>query len=122
MELAIGKAKNRELGRSDKLNSKSINDTVTIPKTQKEKHLMQLERDRPDLLAKVNSGELSAHAAFLEAGIRSPNLQTTNKPESVASMIKKHFTAEEIANNCEIIVGLVTTDRRGFGPFFISNF
>ena len=100
VELAIGKAKNRKFGENQ---SGSINNT-TQKKTTKEKQLMQLERERPDLLSKVNSGELSAHAAFLEAGIRSPNLQTTNKPESVASMIKKHFTAEEIAKIVKLLL------------------
>jgi hypothetical protein len=34
--------------------------------------LRRLARSRPDLLARVESGELSAHAAAVEAGIRKP--------------------------------------------------
>jgi len=59
------------------LNNKPVNQVDNInlnnePKggTGKTYTLRRLARDRPDLLAKVEAGELSAHAAAIEAGFR----------------------------------------------------
>jgi hypothetical protein len=105
VELEIAKAKN--FSRGGDMKTDSMNHTIgqVKPKTSKEKLLMQLERERPDLLKKVVKGELSANKAFLEAGILTPRLQATAQPEAVASMIKKHFTAKEIANIIKLLMG-----------------
>lgn len=64
---------------------------------------MQLEKERPDLLKKVVRGELSANKAFLQAGHSMPAIQATAQPDSVASMIEKHFTPKEIADIIKLL-------------------
>jgi hypothetical protein len=59
--------------------------------------LARLERDRPDLVAKVTAGELSAHQAAIEAGFRKRAVQVF--PEDVArtmSALTKHFDQDAI--------------------------
>ena len=48
-------------------NTRPLNGSVDKPGT-----LRRLARSHPDLLARVESGELSAHAAAVQAGIRKP--------------------------------------------------
>lgn len=57
------------------MESDRVNHPVVQPKTKQEKMLMQLEKERPDLLKKVVRGELSANKAFLLAGIQSQRIQ-----------------------------------------------
>lgn len=75
-----------------------------IRKTAKQKQLMQLEAHRPDLLEKVHKGEMSANAAMMEAGFIKPKVKAVKEPENVAEMIKKHFSAEEIAQIIKILM------------------
>lgn len=64
----------------------------------------RLGRERPDLLAKVESGELSANAAALEAGFRKPSITLPVEPEAAVRLIVKHFKGDALY---ELIRGLV---------------
>jgi hypothetical protein len=55
----------------------------------------RLNRDRPDLAAKVASGELSANAAAVEAGHRPRRFSIAEGDASrAARSLRQHFTAE----------------------------
>jgi len=56
----------------------------------------RLGREAPELLKRVDAGELSVNAAMIQAGFREKTITVVLKPEKVAEAIKKHFTPEEI--------------------------
>ena len=62
-------------------------DRKSSPKERNSKPgtLRRLARSRPDLLARVESGELSAHAAAVQAGIRKPmkSIPVDTPPEAL---------------------------------------
>lgn len=60
--------------------------------------LSRLERDAPTLHAEVLVGNLSAHAAMVQAGFR-PRTFTVraDSPKSVASTLRRRLTPEQIA-------------------------
>jgi len=51
----------------------------------------RLLRDDPALADRVKSGELSPHAAAVQAGFRKPTISITNDPASAARSIVKKF-------------------------------
>jgi hypothetical protein len=56
----------------------------------------RLERDgRTELLARVDSGELSAHAAAIEAGFRNRTVQVIATVEGFARAISRHLSESE---------------------------
>lgn len=55
----------------------------------------RLKRDRPDLLEKVQQGELTANAAAIEAGFRQDrSLYITNDPRKLADRLKEKCSGE----------------------------
>lgn len=60
--------------------------------------LRRLRKDRPDLHAQVLNGELSAHAAAVQAGFR-PKTCTirTDKPESIVATLRRQLAPETLA-------------------------
>jgi len=81
-----------------------VMDHHIIKKTTKQRQLIKLETERPDLLEKVKSGEISANAAMLEAGFRKQNIKATKEPKSVAEMIRKNFSEEEVAKIIKLLM------------------
>lgn len=60
--------------------------------------LRRLSRSRPDLLARVESGELSAHAAAVQAGIRKPMRSIpVDTPEAAIRALLRVFTVTDLA-------------------------
>jgi hypothetical protein len=57
--------------------------------------LRRLKRDRQDLAARVIAGELSAHKAAVEAGIRQRLVQVAPTVEGFARAIVKHLKPKE---------------------------
>lgn len=56
----------------------------------------RLCRDRPDLAQRVDRGELTTHAAALEAGFRYPMISVrTDSPESAARTLRKVYSPED---------------------------
>ena len=51
----------------------------------------RLKKTRPDLAQKVTSGELSAHQAMIEAGLRKRTVTLPLEPEAFVKAIRKHF-------------------------------
>lgn len=74
-------------------NSLSGSERVSKPGT-----LRRLSRSRPDLLARVESGELSAHAAAVQAGIRKPMRSIpVDTPEAAIRALLRVFTVTDLA-------------------------
>ena len=60
--------------------------------TSKQAALRRLRKDRPDLHQKVLDGDLSAHAAMLDAGFRRKSITVTDSnPFTAATAIRKTF-------------------------------
>lgn len=57
----------------------------------------RLHRERPDLLGRVESGELSAHAAMIEAGFRDKAITIPADPRKAARRLARHFTREQFS-------------------------
>jgi len=68
--------------------------------TSKEYRKAKLRRDRPDLLAKVDEGDLSLNKAFIEAGWVKPKINLQIDPEesggSIASKLYAKLTDEQM--------------------------
>lgn len=97
-ELAISHAKNRSNL------DKAEQGQVVRTKTTKERRLMQLEKERPDLLEKVTSGVMTANQAFIQAGIKKPSVTVDKSPKAVVNALKKHFSTDEIAEIVKLLI------------------
>jgi hypothetical protein len=65
--------------------------------TSREQALRKLRKDRPDLHARVIDGELSPHAAAVEAGFRKRTITMPREPDAAARALRRHFDATELA-------------------------
>ncbi|QQN79749.1 hypothetical protein [Streptomyces sp. XC 2026] len=60
--------------------------------------LRRLRKDRPDLHAEVLAGNLSAHAAMVEAGFRHRTISVpVDQPDAAAKALKKNLAPEDLA-------------------------
>ena len=59
--------------------------------------IRRLRKDRPDLHQSVIAGDLSPHAAAIQAGFRRKTITVPVEVAAAARAIAKHFTQEEIA-------------------------
>ena len=73
-------------GRPKKGRGKGHNITLSQRGTARSYSLAKLDRDKPDLAARVRAGELSPHAAMVEAGFRR---RTISVPDDVALAVAK---------------------------------
>lgn len=61
--------------------------------------IRRLRKDRPDLHARVIAGELSPHAAMIEAGFRHPTAAVrTDDVHLAVGVLLKHFSADQIVD------------------------
>lgn len=67
------------------------------------KALRRLRKDRPDLHARVLSGELSPHAAAVEAGFRRRTITVPLEPEAAAAALRRHFTPDQLASLIDLL-------------------
>jgi hypothetical protein len=68
--------------------------------------LRRLRKDRQDLHARVLAGELSAHAAMIEAGFRPKTVTVrVTDPESVARTLGKHMSPDDLAELARLLAG-----------------
>lgn len=97
IELAVAKALTMESGSSGHIDSSLVDPEIPrVKKTDKQQYLQRLERDRPDLLEKVNEGEMTVNKAIIEAGYRKPRIKMIVDPESVAKILKVKFNPVQI--------------------------
>ena len=75
----------------------SDSDNVTITKrgNRADAALRRLRKDRPDLHERVLAGELSPHAAAVEAGFRKRAISIPREPKAAAAALRRHFTVGE---------------------------
>lgn len=59
--------------------------------------LRRLRKDRPDLHERVLAGELSAHAAAVEAGHRLKRFSVPADPQRAAQILRRHLTSGELS-------------------------
>ncbi len=73
--------------------------------------LRRLRKDRPDLHKRVLNGELSTHAAMVEAGFRKRHVSIpTEDPEAIARTLKRHMQAEEIETLIHLLMEEAVAD------------
>jgi hypothetical protein len=66
--------------------------------------LRRLREERPDLHQRVVAGEISAHAAAVEAGIRPPRFTITGRdPAAIANTIRHHLPDEVIKDLVQLL-------------------
>lgn len=104
-------AQNGEIGRGrnscDNVTAISSGDRGNAPAYA----LRRLKRDRPDLAARVLAGEMSAHAAAVEAGFRNRQHTIPQDPQKAVAVLTRHFDREELEHICIAILkhlGLTT--------------
>ena len=83
-------------------------DNITLKEgergTSKTYTLRKLARDRPDLLDRVETGELSANAAAIEAGFRKKTMTVPCDIDGLIEVLKRKFNEEELAS---LVAGLL---------------
>ena len=67
--------------------------------------LRKLRKDRPDLHAKVISGDISPHSAMVEAGFRYKQFTIVLDPDKAARAIKRHFNESQCRHIVELLEG-----------------
>jgi hypothetical protein len=66
--------------------------------------LRRLRRDRPDLAARVDAGELSAHAAAVEAGFRRPTRTVPiHTPEAAVRALLRVFSRDDLRRALRVV-------------------
>lgn len=74
------------------------------PGNRQEAVLRRLRKDAPELHARVMNGELSAHAAMVQAGFRAKTVTVpTARPETCARTLKKNMNAEDVKALIELL-------------------
>lgn len=67
--------------------------------------LRKLRADAPEMHARVLAGELSPHAAMLEAGFRRKTMQIPTDPAGAARALLRRFTTDEVQQIMAILSG-----------------
>ena len=80
-----------ERGKMGGRGHKASNNITSFRGTDPTYALARLKRDRPDLLERVKSGELSPHAAAVEAGFRKKTFTIPADPQKAAAALRRHF-------------------------------
>jgi hypothetical protein len=69
--------------------------------------LRRLRKDRPDLHATVLAGEVSAHAAMVEAGFRRKTLNVPLEPLAIARALRRNLAGAQVT---ELISALIADE------------
>jgi hypothetical protein len=93
---ALDRATQRPVGVNQHTEGGTIRNTLAKGTTASQA-LRRLRKDRPDLHARVLAGELSAHAAMLEAGFRRKTITVPIDIDGLARALHRHLTPEERA-------------------------
>lgn len=66
--------------------------------------LRRLRKDRPDLLTRVEAGELSPHGAMVQAGFRPRTVSVpVVSPETIARSLKRHLDENDLWRLIELL-------------------
>ena len=80
-------------------NNISTRARMTEHGTRRDYAIERLERDAPELHEEVLAGNLSAHAAMVQAGFRPKTVSVpVTRPEAVAKALRKHMTPSDLAS------------------------
>lgn len=72
--------------------------------TSRDAALRRLRKDRPDLHARVLTGELTPHGAMVQAGFRRPVISVrTDDPERLAASLRRHLDPTALARLAELL-------------------
>ena len=94
-QVAIDRATEHERG-GDHTNGNNIPIAPRPEGTSQAKALRRLRQKRPDLLERVVAGELSAHAAAIEAGFRHRTITVrADDPQHAARILRRHYMDPE---------------------------
>lgn len=101
---AIDSATQREGGRPPETCNNVPGFTTAPAGNSQAKALRRLRKDRPDLHARVLAGELSAHAAAIQAGFRPRTFSIrADSLESAERSIRSHMDPEQIRSLAELL-------------------
>jgi hypothetical protein len=84
-------------GRPAKAEEETLDNVQGFPSGNSESAaLRRLRKDRPDLLARVIEGEVSAHAAMVAAGFRPKTITIRLDVQHAAKTLVRHFSSDEL--------------------------
>lgn len=84
--------------------SKNNNIQLAPQGMSKARALRKLRSDAPKLHAEVLAGNISAHAAMVQAGFRPKTFTVrADRPESVARTLRKHLTRDQLRELAEML-------------------
>jgi|SRR5947208_2857172 len=72
----------------------------------------RLDSERPDLAARVDYGELSIHAAAVQAGFRKPQLTVPDNMEEAAARLFRHWGTEGARRIAEALLKMAREARQ----------
>lgn len=94
--------------RSERFNVDNINVTDRPTGTSKEQALRKLRTDAPELHRQVLDGQLSPHAAMIEAGFRRKTITVPVDVERAAVTLSRHFSYDELKQIADELYAIVT--------------
>lgn len=71
--------------------------------TAKDQALRKLRKDAPELHAEVLAGNLTAHAAMVQAGYRPHTFTVRPDPSSAARALRKHMSPDQLAELARLL-------------------
>jgi hypothetical protein len=76
----------------------NINEVGRPDGTSRQQALRRLRKDAPELHADVLAGRLSAHAAMVQAGLRSRTISVpSDRPDRAAAALRRNMSPEDLA-------------------------
>lgn len=108
---AIDRATQQQLGTNQY--TEGVNNVNTLDRPQgnsADYALRKLRHDAPELHERVIAGELSPHAAMVQAGYRKKTYQIPADAEDAAIVLLKKFNADELQRIVEIIANHIAVN------------
>lgn len=83
----------------------NINEVARPTGTSQNAALRRLRKDAPALHTEVLAGNLSAHAAMIQAGFRAKSVSIpVSRPEAVAAALLKHMAPDDVAEVVRLLI------------------
>ncbi|MBU6429925.1 MAG: hypothetical protein KGR26_13005, partial [Cyanobacteria bacterium REEB65] len=74
--------------------------------------LRRLERNRPDLLDQVKTGDLTPNGAMVKAGFKAHSITIPDEPVTAARRLLRHFQGERLRTLIEELARGLAADKR----------